>query len=180
MLAEERQFVTEQLTASEARLLALTEVLRPEQWHFREAPERWTIAEIVEHMVVFEAFIRSAVATALEGEPEPEKKAFADEKERLVLGLATSREVKFQTREVNRPQGRWSEGAELLAEFRRARAITLAFVAETGHDLRSHFFRHIAFGDLDCYQWLVLLGPHTLRHCAQIEEIFADPKFPSA
>ena len=40
-------------------------------------------------------------------------------------------------------------------------------------DLRSHFFAHVAFGDLDCYQWLVAMGQHTLRHVAQIEEIKA-------
>jgi hypothetical protein len=52
------------------------------------------------------------------------------------------------------------------------------FAEETQADLRSHFFLHIVFGELDCYQWLVAMGQHTLRHVAQIEEVMRDPGFP--
>ena len=44
--------------------------------------------------------------------------------------------------------------------------------------LRAHFFPHIAFGDLDCYQWLLLVGQHSLRHALQIEEIKASAGYP--
>ena len=171
MDAGERKFVLDQLAASEARLLGLTEGLSPEQWRFREDAERWSIAEIVEHLVVFEGFIIGAVTNSLRGPAELEKMALAAAKEPLVLGLATSRGAKLKAREATRPVGRWVDGVELVAEFRSARARTLKFAAETECDLRGHFFPHIVFGDLDCYQWLVALGQHTLRHCLQIEEI---------
>jgi len=178
MRAQERQFVLEQLAASEARLLGLVEGLSEAQWIFREAAERWSIAEIVEHLVVFEGFITDAVTNALQGPAEAEKMALAGVKEPLVLGLAESRGTKLKAREATRPVGRWVDGAELTAEFRRARARTIGFAAETECDLRRHFFPHIAFGDLDCYQWLLVLGQHTLRHCLQIEEILGDLRFP--
>src|SRR5271163_580232 len=38
----EREFVLEQLSASEARLLGLVEGLTPAQWSFREDAERWS------------------------------------------------------------------------------------------------------------------------------------------
>ena len=174
----ERQFVMAQLAASEARLLTLVEGLSPAQWGFREAAERWSIAEIVEHLAVFEGFITDAVTNSLQGPAEPEKTALAGAKEPLVLGLAESRGAKLKAREATRPVGRWVDGAELVAEFREARARTIAFVAETECDLRGHFFPHIAFGDLDCYQWLVVLSQHTLRHCLQVEEILRDSRFP--
>ncbi len=180
MDARERQFVIEQLAASEARLLGLVEGLTPAQWSFREDAERWSIAEIVEHLVVFEGFITAAVTNALRGSAEPEKAALADAKEPLVLGLAGSRDRKLKAREATRPVGRWMDGAELIAEFREARARTIAFAAETDCALREHFFPHIAFGDLDCYQWLVVLGQHTLRHCLQVEEILGNEGFPVA
>jgi hypothetical protein len=53
------------------------------------------------------------------------------------------------------------------------------FAAETDSDLRNHFFPHMAFGDLDCYQWLVVLAQHSLRHALQIEEIKAHPAYPA-
>jgi DinB superfamily len=176
--AREREFVLERLAVSEARLLGLVEGLGPAQWQFREAAERWSIAEIVEHLVVFEGFITGAVTNSLQGPAELENMALAGAKEPLVLGLVTSRGMKLKAREATRPVGRWVDGAELIAEFRKARARTLKFAAETECDLRGHFFPHIVFGDLDCYQWLVVLGQHTLRHCLQIEEILGDEWFP--
>jgi hypothetical protein len=179
MEAQERQLVMEQLVSSEARLLGLVEGLTQAQWRFREDAERWSIAEILEHLVVFEGFITAAVTNALKGPAESEKTALAGAKEPLVLGLAESRDKKLKAREATRPAGRWVDGAELIAEFRSARARTIAFAAETECDLRGHFFPHIAFGDLDCYQWLVVLGQHTLRHCLQIEKILGDLRFPA-
>ncbi len=167
----------EQLTSSVARLLELVEGLSPAQWRFREDAERWSIAEIVEHLVVFEGFITGAVTNSLQGPAEPEKTALAGAKEPLVLGLAESRGKKLKAREATRPVGRWVDGTELVAEFRKARGRTIEFAAETDCDLRGHFFPHIAFGDLDCYQWLLVVGQHTLRHCLQVEEILGLPDF---
>ena len=177
---DERRLVMEQLASSEARLLELVDGLTAEQWRFRETPERWSIAEKIEHCILLERFILGAVVKALEGAAEPEKKALAGAKEPLVLGVGTSRDMKLKARQVVWPVGRWPDTAELVAELRRTRAGTLAFAAETQAELRDHFFPHIAFGDLDCYQWLVVLGQHGARHALQIEEIKADPGYPAS
>lgn len=178
MDAREREFVLEQLAASEEQLLGLVAGLTAAQWGFRENAERWSIAEILEHLVVFEGFITFAVTNALRSPVEHGKMALAGAKEPLVLGLTESRNAKLKAREATRPAGRWTDGPELVAEFHKARAQTIAFAAETECDLRGHFFPHIAFGDLDCYQWLVVLGQHTLRHCLQVEEVLRDSRFP--
>jgi DinB superfamily len=175
-----RQFALDQLAASEAKLLALFDGLSDSRWHFRESPERWSIAENLEHLIAFEAFIRTAIQRTLEAPSEPEKKSTAASKEPLVLGLATSRSTKFTAREIVRPIGRWTTPAAIIEEFRKTRAQTIAFAAQTQAPLRDHFFPHIAFGDLDCYQWLLVLGQHTGRHAAQIEQIKADPAYPTA
>jgi hypothetical protein len=96
----------------------------------------------------------------------------------LVLGLANAREIKFNAREAVRPTARWPEKTELILEFRKTRARTLAFASETELSLRDHFFPHIAFGDLDAYQWLVVIGRHTVRHGFQIKAIKACLAFP--
>jgi hypothetical protein len=180
MEIHERQLVLEQLASSEARLLELVRGLTEEQWSFRETPERWSIAENIEHLIMFEGFIRSAIAKTLEGPAEPEKKTGVGAKEPLVLGVANGRSNKLIAREVVRPVGRWPDRSELVLELQKTRAVTVAFAAETKANLRDHFFPHIAFGDLDCYQWLVVLGQHSARHAFQIEEIKADAGFPSS
>jgi hypothetical protein len=174
MRADEREFVVGELRASEARLLQVTSGLTPAQASFRTEPERWSIAEVLEHLVVWESFMLGAVRGALEGPAEPEKQAAVAGKDPLVLGLAASRDKPLKAREAAQPTGRWSDFGEMLGEFRARRAQTIEFAEGTQADLRSHFFAHVAFGDLDCYQWLVAMGQHTLRHVEQIEEIRRD------
>ena len=173
-----RQFVLDQLASSEARLLELVHGLTPAQWNFRETPERWSIAENIEHVIALENFIVQKIQEALEQPPDGGKKGTAAGKDSLVLGLGKARGPKLIAREVARPMGRWPDKAELIGELRRTRARTTAFASETQAELREHFFPHIAFGDLDCYQWLVVLGQHGFRHALQIEEIKADPAYP--
>ena len=178
MQPHERQFVLDQLAASEAQLLTRFDGLSDYQWHFRESPNRWSVAENLEHLIAFEAFIRSAVMRTLDAPAEPEKKSDAAGKDPLVLGLATSRSTKITAREIVRPTRRWTTSEAMVEEFREARAQTIAFAATTEAPLRDHFFPHLAFGELDCYQWLTVLARHTLRHVAQIEQIKADPAYP--
>ncbi|NYF90530.1 DinB family protein [Tunturiibacter empetritectus] len=180
MEERERRVVLEQLSSSEVRLLKLVSGLTEAQWSFRESPERWSIADNIEHLIVFEGFIRSAIAKTLEAVAEPEKKAEVGAKQPLVLGLANDRKNKLIAREVVRPVGRWADRDELVSEFRKTRAVSVAFAVETEANLRDHFFPHISFGDLDCYQWLVVLSQHSLRHAFQIEEIKADAAFPAS
>lgn len=180
MKEQERRLVMDELASSEARVLELVRGLTEEQWSFRETPERWSIAENVEHLVVFEGFIRGMIAKTLEGAAEPEKSGLAAAKEHLVLGVGKDRSTKLKARAAVCPVGRWTDRLELMAELRRARAETVAFAEETEADLHGHFFPHIAFGDLDCYQWLVLVGRHSDRHALQIEEVKAHVGFPAS
>jgi hypothetical protein len=180
MEERERQVVMDELASSEARLLELVSGLTDAQWNFRETPERWSIADNIEHLVVFEGFIRLAIAKTLDGAAEPEKKAEVGAKEPFVLGIANGRSSKLIAREVVCPKGRWPDRNELVSELQKTRAVTVAFVAQTEAKLRDHFFPHISLGDLDCYQWLVVVGQHSTRHVFQIEEIKADAAFPAS
>ena len=171
MTTDEREFVVEELRASEARLVEVVRDVTPAQAMYRTGPERWSIAEVLEHLVVWESFMLGAVRGALDRPQEPEKRGAVAGKDSLVLGLAASRDKPLKSREAAQPTGRWSDFGEMMAEFRARRARTVEFAETTQADLRSHFFAHVTFGDLDCYQWLVAMGQHTLRHVGQIEEI---------
>jgi hypothetical protein len=65
-----------------------------------------------------------------------------------------------------------------LQEFEAARERTRDFAASTQADLRRHFFKHPIFGDLDLYQWLLMIAAHCDRHRVQSEEVMASPEFP--
>ncbi len=113
-----------------------------------------------------------------EGTPEPERQDPSHAKDALVAQALPDRTVRREAPEPARPTGQWADADELLGEFRKTRQRTTEFAATTRGDLRSYFFPHAALGELDCYQWLLVLSLHGGRHALQIEEIRAAPGFP--
>ena len=98
--------------------------------------------------------------------------------EALIAGLV-ARVIRFQAPEPVLPTGRWPD-EQLLQEFEAARVQTRDFAAITTADLRRHFFKHPVIGELDLYQWLLLIAGHCDRHRVQSEEVMASPGFPRA
>ncbi len=180
MTSEERQAALRLLDSGAARLLELTAGLSAAQWRFRETPERWSIAGNMEHIIVFENFILGVVRDLLEQPPEPEKAAGVEEKEALVMAIGYARERKIAARDAMLPVGRWTDMPEMLEEFRKTRERVRGFVAEAQGDFRSHFFAHRSLGDLDAYQWLLVVGQHRMRHALQIEQVMAHADYPAA
>ncbi len=178
MEEHERQLVAEQLAASRERLLALVEGLTREQWTFHPGDGRWSIGDCLEHIAIVENRVFGLIETKLAGAPEPEKRDPAKAKDAFLANAVPDRASRREAPEAVRPAGLWLDPAELIAGFETARARSAQFAAGTGADLRSYFLPHAAFGDLDCYQWLLLLSLHGERHARQIEEIKADPAFP--
>jgi uncharacterized damage-inducible protein DinB len=163
---------------SHKRLLALVSDLTAEQWGFHPAAGRWSIADCLEHVTRVENRILGIIQTKTQDLPQqvaPEIR----EKDDFLMKVVPERTDRRQAPEIARPIGQWTDARALLAEFEKARAATSKLAAETTADLRAYIHPHGVFGDLDCYQWLLLLGLHSERHARQIEEVKADPAFPS-
>jgi hypothetical protein len=175
MESQERQLVLDQLNASAARLEGLVNGLSQEEWHFHETPERWSIAQTMEHVMAVETRITRAIEKLI-SEPREGDRHDTSALEPRIAGL--TRATKFTAPPQVQPAGRYAETTELMNAFHVMRAKTTEFASETNADLRDRFIPHMAFGMMDCYQWLVLLGKHSFRHAEQIEEIKAHPDFP--
>jgi hypothetical protein len=178
MTPDERTFLLQRLSGSEARLRALAAGLTAEQWTFREEPGRWSIAENFEHLVLFERFLRGVVVKILAAPAEPEKRLAVAGKHDAVIGLAAVGETKITAREVVRPAGGFADTAGMQETLWRERAETISFASEVQADLSDHFFAHLTLGDLDAYQWLLVIAQHSDRHAAQIEKVMSDSGFP--
>ncbi len=176
----ERQLATDQLAASRERVLGVTAGLNEEQWTFRPGEDRWSIAQCLEHVIRVESrmlgVIEAKVQESAPGDPSAEVRA----KDSAVFAAVPDRAQRRQAPEPVRPTGQWADALTLLAEFEATRGRSLKFAAETEADLRRYFHKHGGFGDLDCYQWLILLGLHSERHARQMEEVKADANFPKA
>jgi len=179
MTPAERETLLKNLEESRERLLGTAKNLSREQLHYRPAPDRWTVAECLEHISLVEARVLGAIQKTLEAGPEPSKHSALEGKDDALISGAVARIARFKAPEPLVPTGRWPD-EQLLKEFEGTRRQTCAFAVSTTADLRHHFYKHPALGDLDLYQWMILIAAHCDRHRVQSEEVMASPDFPRA
>jgi DinB family protein len=176
---QEREFSLKQFEATRDNFLKSIAGLSQKQWTFKSAPDRWSVAEVAEHIAVSESTLFGLVQKQIMSSPAaPEKREQVKGKDEVILQRMPDRSHKAQAPEFLRPTGRWATEAELTKAFEDSRAATMEYIRTTNDDLRDHFFDHPVFGTMDGYQWLLLISSHSARHTAQIEEVKADPNFP--
>ena len=179
MSAEERAKVTKYLVDSQKELLASIEGLSEAQWKFKPAPEKWSVGEVAEHILLAEGLLFSAVERALATAPNPDWEAKTKGKTQFLERALVNRTTKAQAPEAIVPTGKLSRD-EVIAKFNEARAKTLKFASTTDIPLKEHTVEHPfpVFNTLNAYQWLIYIPLHNLRHNQQIAEVKADPQFP--
>jgi hypothetical protein len=175
----EREFAMSHLHATRKMFLDSIAGLTPEQWTFKAAPDRWSIAECAEHIATSEDFMFGLVTSQLMKSPaDPAKKAEVKGKDEVIVKQVPERTQKFKAPDVIAPKNRWSTPDAIVAHFKEGRDRSIAYVDTTQDDLRDHFAPHPALGVLDGYQWILLMSAHSERHTEQINEVKADPKYP--
>jgi hypothetical protein len=147
------------------------------QWKFKPAPDRWSVAEVVEHLALIEDVVRGILGKIPQA-PAPAADRNAKEVDAMLLAKVADRSTKFQAPEGALPTGRWTPTGA-LEHFVASRAQTAALLDSTP-GLRAHTINHPVFGPLDGYQWIIAVAAHTERHTKQILEVKADPNFPAA
>ncbi len=155
-------------------LVASATGLSSSQWDFKPAPECWSIAEIVEHVVLVENRAQGVIGKMSDAPPPPtgwDAKQVDD----FVLATIPGRLQKIQAPAPVTPTRRWS-GAEALEHFIETRNHTIELLAAPA--LRGHVLPHPIFGPWEGYQWLLAAAGHSARHTLQIREVKARPDFP--
>jgi uncharacterized damage-inducible protein DinB len=148
--------------------------LSAQQWEFKPAQDRWSIAEIVAHLVIIEGRIHALIGRMGEA-PEPPPEWNQAEMDARILREVPDRSAKVQAPAVLCPTEAWSR-TEALARFFKTREQTIQLLS--GPSLRGHVLPHPIMGFWDGYQWLVAVGAHGMRHTGQILEVKSAPNFP--
>ena len=178
---EERDRAVDYLKETQKEFLGAIKDLSDAQWKFKSAPDRWSIAEVAEHITVTEDMIWKLVSEKIMKSPAaPEKRAEAQGKDEIIFEKIPDRSRKAQAPEQLKPTGRWATQAELVKDYQTARGQEIAYMSETKEDLRNHFEEHPFLKTMDAYQWLIFNGAHCKRHTAQILEVKADPNYPKS
>ena len=181
MTREERSLVCSRLADSLHLLLQETERLNESQWGFKPSGSAWSAGQCVEHITEVESELNDRMQAILaEGFSDPKMCSEAEGKERLLL-----RAVPNRTRHAQAPKQPDNSPAFYLPAvgldaFKQIRARTVQFAQTTDAELEKYVYPHFVFGQLNFYQWLLLLSLHCERHTAQILEIKANPEFPKS
>lgn len=176
----ERDRAMSHLHASRKQFLDSIGGLSAAQWSYKPAPERWSVAEVAEHIAVTEESIFQLITMKVLKTPPvgEQQRTESPKRDEMVLKMVPDRSQRAQAPEFLRPAGRWPDRESLAAAFQTARGRNIAYAEKTVDPLRHHAAPHPVLGMLDGYQWLLLISAHTERHVAQIQEVRADPKFP--
>jgi hypothetical protein len=145
------------------------------QLTFRPSPDKWNIAEVVQHLVVAEPNYWKLLQTGVHRPLAAGFKSKATDADVLWYGIDRTRRQK--TSPDQNPLGQTIDISEALAHFAQLRETMLDYARTTNDDLRGHDVREWA---VDAYQWFLQISTHSERHILQIREIKADPNFPKS
>lgn len=179
MTDEDRAKALKWMDESYAQTIAAVEKLSDAQWSFKSAPEKWSVAECVEHIMMAEGLLFGQVEKALAAPVRDDWVEKTKGKTDFIERVMVKRQGKAQAPESIVPSGKLGR-AELMVKLKEARAKTRKFTTDTKAELHSHTTDHIfpVFNTLSAYQWLVYIPLHNFRHNQQIEEVKAHANFP--
>jgi uncharacterized damage-inducible protein DinB len=178
LTTDELEKAVSYLEKTRAGVVEATKGLTAEQWNFKPATNRWSVAEVTEHIAAAEdllmGMIQSQVMTA-PARTEPEDVKAIDG---FILKQIPDRTHKAQAPDALQPTNRFGSPAASLKHFQDSRAKTIEFVKAT-QDLRQHAYTSPQLGKkLDGYEWVLFIAAHSERHMKQIDEVKADPNYP--
>jgi hypothetical protein len=174
---EEINTAVKYLQKTEAGVRAATKGLSEAQWNFKQATNRWSVAEVTEHIAAAEDFLMNLIQEQVMKAPARTNAVDVKVIDEFVLKAIPDRTVKAQAPEPLRPDNRFGSPQESLKHFKESRAKTIAFL-KTTRDLRGHAIDSPLGKQLDGYEWVLFIAAHSERHTKQIDEVKADPNFP--
>ncbi len=174
---EERTQAIKYLEQTRAGVIAATKGLTEAQWNFKPATNKWSVAEVTEHIAAAEDFLRDMITNKVMTAPGRTNAEDVKALDAMVLKMIPDRSHKVSAPEPLQPNNRFGSTKDSLKHFRASRAQTIAFL-KTTEDLRGHAMNSPLGKQLDGYEWVLFLAAHSERHTKQIEEVKADPAFP--
>jgi len=175
----ERERAAKYLQQTNDGVVAATKGLSDAQMKFKPAPDRWSVAETLEHITLAEDFLMQNITDKIMKAPAGPADRDTAKLDTMILAAVPDRSQKKQAPGPLVPAGRWTP-AETLNHFQKSRAKTIAVLQSTP-DLREHASAENPFQQpMDAYQWLLFISAHSERHTKQILEVKADPNFPKS
>lgn len=172
----EKDRALQYLESTKKNVLEATKGLSEAQWNFKPAPDRWSVAQVMEHIAAAEDFIREMTKEKVMIGPAGDAGRDAKKTDEAVLAMVPDRTHKAQAPEALVPSNRFGSPEGAIRHFVESRAATEDFLKNTG-GLRDHVMDS-PLGKLDGYEFVLFIAAHSERHTKQINEVKADANFP--
>ena len=172
MKTGDRQRLLAHLEMTESWLVSEVEGLSAAQLKFRMTPDSWSIMDVVEHLAVAEPQYWQQLQDSLKA---PAGAVKAEATDAGILWYGIDRTNRQRTGEARVPKGRYETVQASLADFRKLRTTLREFAKGTEEDLRGRMLKD---GNMDVYQWYLMISSHSQRHILQIREIKAHAAYP--
>jgi hypothetical protein len=172
----EKDHALQYLETTKKGVLEATKGLSEAQWNFKPAPDRWSVAQVMEHIAAAEDFIRGLVKEKVMMAPAGEAGRDVKKTDDAVLAMVPDRTNKVQAPEPLVPTNRFGSPDGSIKHFVESRATTEDLL-KTATGMRDHVMDS-PMGKLDGYEFVLLIAAHSERHTKQINEVKADPNFP--
>ena len=172
----ERAELVELLLESGREFMQQLEGLNEPQWSFKPGPDRWSVGEVVEHIVLADGVLFDTATKCLTGQPDAHWDATLSKTETLRRTLP-DRSRRVDAPGVSQPR-RTMPRVELLSRFIGERSRVVKYARETDAPLKAYTAANPFFGNLNAHQWLLYIPLHHLRHNQQIAEVKASAAYP--
>ena len=164
-------------------VIGATKGLSEPQWRFKPAPDQWSIAENLDHIVNVQERVLGPILSQLESAPMPYANRDYKAVDAIVIHQFPTRLAKFPAPEFVRPIDQIVP-MELLDRL-KTNYIRLMDYLESTPGLRQHTGEAAplkavskgAYEVMDGYQWVLAAAAHTERHAKQMLEVRADDNF---
>jgi hypothetical protein len=172
MTPGDRQRLLAHLDFTEQWLVSELDGLTPAQLTFKPGPDVWSITEVVEHLAIAEPQYWDKLQASMKQPPATEKSEATDA---AILWYGIDRTNRNRTGEARVPKGTFPNAAAALSAFRKLRTTMRDYAKGTEEDLRT---RRLLEGNMDVYQWFLMISSHSQRHILQIREIKSAAGYP--
>ncbi|MGC2802512.1 MAG: DinB family protein [Candidatus Acidiferrum sp.] len=172
----EKDRAIQYLEKTKQGVIDATKGLSDAQWNFKAGPDRWSIAQCMEHIAAAEDYIRGIVVEKVMVAPAVPGRDLKKTDD-AVVAMIPDRSQKAQAPEPLVPTNRYGSPEGSLKHFEESRATTEEFLKNTP-GLRDHAVDSPMGTKLDAYQFVLFISAHSERHTKQILEVKADPNYP--
>ncbi|MFN8285519.1 MAG: DinB family protein [Chitinophagales bacterium] len=136
----------------------------------KPAPEKWSVAEVIGHLMVAEAASLKYLQKKTQDMSKEPNAGFTGWRRLAFVKVVFLLPIKFKAPEITAPPAEAKSLEALDAEWTKLRQDTYTLISKLSNaDAKKSIWKHTLAGKMNIYQMVEFFGFHFKRHHAQIE-----------